>query len=687
MLNFLNRIYFNISNFIPNNVIWKDNSYFNNNTYSPNIPFNYQDDNIYHTQNIIDINKRNTKDNKTDHKNSSNNNNNNNYNKNINNNNYNITNTNNNNNNKTSNNENKDNKSNNCITDNNINAIITNDKHNNVSNESTNENISRHNKINNTNQRKQIDTDTNNLVNSSYKGQKLKEPSNFDDIQNLDDKNEWMKSVNEELQNMEILQVYESIKEEEVPRDGNITASRWIFNYKKDSNGNIIKRKARLVAKGYTQQKGIDYNETFSPTLKPDSIRIFTALAVQCRFEIHQLDVKAAYLNAPLKETIYMKPPKGHKDYNKKIWKLKKAIYGLKQSGRQWNEELNKYLTKIGYKRTISEPCIYLKRNKLKKLTSILAVYVDDILLAGFNKDIETTKKLIKNKFKIKELGKVNYIIGIKFIKHKYGYFLNQSRYIEEILEKFKMQDTTPIRNTKPIEDQELRKIKFNQTQYKSAVGNLLYLAISTRPDIIYSVGKAARRAKDPNLEDWMGVVKIFRYLKGTIDYGINFTRQHEISTYVDSDYAGDQETRRSTTGFLITIGKAPTSWCSKLQHCVSTSTAESEYYSLSECSKYCIWYLNLLNELGYNVENIKINIDNKAAIYNAQNQSINPKTKHMDIRIHHIRELIKNGKITLKYIRSQHNLADGFTKYLNNTQMDKFRNSLLTKATDLEIN
>eukprot|EP00833_Pecoramyces_ruminatium_P006323 jgi/Orpsp1_1/1180355/evm.model.c7180000073074.2 len=129
------------------------------------------------------------------------------------------------------------------------------------------------------------------------------------------------------------------------------------------------------------------------------------------------------------------------------------------------------------------------------------------------------------------------------------------------------MQDTTPIRNTKPTEDQELRKVKFNQTKYRSAVGNLLYLAISTRPDIIYSVGKAARRAKDPNLEDWMGIVKIFRYLKGTINYGLNFTRQHEICTYVDSDYAGDQETRRSTTGFLITIGKTPTSWCSKLQH------------------------------------------------------------------------------------------------------------------------
>eukprot|EP00833_Pecoramyces_ruminatium_P001356 jgi/Orpsp1_1/1175388/evm.model.c7180000053657.1 len=253
-------------------------------------------------------------------------------------------NTNNDNNNKTSN---KDNEPSNLIIDNNIN-LTTNNKHNIDSNGNKNENIKSYNKYNNTNKRKQNDTDINSLDNNTYKKQKynyelnntnkrklyntntydfenvhkkqkLREPSNFDDIQNLDDKNEWMKSVSEELQNMETLQVFEPIEEEEIPTNGNITASRWIFNYKKDSNGNVIKRKARLVAKGYTQHKGVDYNETFSPTLKPDSIRIFTAIAVLYKFEIHQLD---------------------------------KAIYELKQSGRQWNEELNKFLTKIGYRRT-----------------------------------------------------------------------------------------------------------------------------------------------------------------------------------------------------------------------------------------------------------------------------------------------------------------------------------------------
>ena len=318
-----------------------------------------------------------------------------------------------------------------------------------------------------------------------------------------------MESIKEELQNMESLHVFESV--EKIPEGANITASRWIFKFKRNSAGEIIKRKSRLVAKGYTQQEGIDFHETFSPTLKSDSIRIFTALAVQNNFQIHHIEINAAYLNAPLKEEIYMKPPKGHEDYNKKYWKLRKAIYGLKQSGKQWNDELDKYIKKIGYRRIISEPCLYLKENKYNNISSILAVYVDDILLAGKREEIKNTKNLIKEKFKIKDIGKVNFIIGIKFIKHKNGYFLNQFRYIEEILEKFGMKNSVPSRNTKPILDEELRKNKIDKTKYRSAIGNLLYLAISTRPDIIYSVGKAARRSKDPNLEDWENVLKILR--------------------------------------------------------------------------------------------------------------------------------------------------------------------------------
>jgi len=198
-----------------------------------------------------------------------------------------------------------------------------------------------------------------------------------------------LKAINEELQNMKSLRVYQSVPF--LPPSANLISSRWIFKYKRNSKGEITKRKTRLVAKSFTQRMGIDYHETFSPTLKYDSLRLITALSIHYGFNIEQIDINSAYLNATLDENIYMEPPEGHPDHNKNYWKLEKAIYGLKQSGKQWNEELNKYLINIGFSRLLSEPCIYVKKNKSKKVIGVLGIYVDDILIADDNSKINKT--------------------------------------------------------------------------------------------------------------------------------------------------------------------------------------------------------------------------------------------------------------------------------------------------------
>ena len=182
----------------------------------------------------------------------------------------------------------------------------------------------------------------------------------------------------------------------------------------------------------------------------------------------------------------------------------------------------------------------------------------------------------------------------------------------------------------------------------------------------MFAVSKVSRKSQKPTQNEWINVIKIIKYLKGTKNYGLKFTNNPLIKTFADADFAGDKESRRSTSGYIITIGNTPISWYSKLQNCVSTSTAESEYYSISECAKQCIWYQNLLNELNQNINQIIIYTDNKAAIHISKNNLINPKSKHIDIRYHYIRELINKRKIILTYIKSQENIADGFTKYLN---------------------
>ena len=183
---------------------------------------------------------------------------------------------------------------------------------------------------------------------------------------------------------------------------------------------------------------------------------------------------------------------------------------------------------------------------------------------------------------------------------------------------------------------------KVDKTKYRSTIGKLLYLAISTRPDIIYAVGKCSRKSNNPTEQDWSNVIKILMYLKNTINYGIYFNKNNCIKAFSDADFAGDKSSRRSTSGYIIKIGSAPISWSSKLQHCVSTSTAESEYYSLCECSKQCVWLKNIMNELNQNIQSINIYVDNKATIQISKNNIINIKSKHIDIRYHFIRELIK---------------------------------------------
>lgn len=301
-----------------------------------------------------------------------------------------------------------------------------------------------------------------------------------------------------------------------------------------------------------------------------------------------------------------------------------------------------------------------------------------DILITGETEEINKTKNLLKKRFNITDIGHADTIIGIKFEKLKDGYLLHQRRHLNNLFKKYNLDKFKIATNMVPETNEEYRKKPFDETKYRQAIGSLLYLGICTRPDILFYVSKASRKSHNPNYEDWLNVIKIFRYLKGKPNYGLKFTRNCELNVFVDADFGGDLETRKSTTGYLIMMGNGPTTWYSKLQKCISVSTAESEFYSLDECAKHCMWYQNLFEELGMHYDCINIHVDNKAVIYLCENEIVSPKTRHMAIKMYHVKEQVKSGKIKLKYIESKNNLADGFTKYLNKNLMDKFRESIL---------
>jgi len=274
---------------------------------------------------------------------------------------------------------------------------------------------------------------------------------------------------------MNQINVFEII--EHIPKGTNIVSWAWLFKYKHDKNGNITKRKARLVARGFSQRFGIDYFYTFSPTLKLDSLHIIVVIAFQRNFKILQIDINASYLNAKLTEDIYMKPPEGYNNgSNQGYWKLKRALYSLIQAGRQWNDDLNNSLLEMNSRRLVSEPCIYIKENETKEMICIITVYVYDILIIGKDKDVLFVKDQIQEKYKIKDIGEVDFVIKIKFEKVNDGYILHQREYLKELLRKYNLIRCNPTRNTKPLEDTNLRSNSFKETTYWSTIGNLLYL-------------------------------------------------------------------------------------------------------------------------------------------------------------------------------------------------------------------
>ena len=303
-------------------------------------------------------------------------------------------------------------------------------------------------------------------------------------------------------------------------------ACKWIFKKKMKADGSIDKYKARLVVKGYNQKEGLDYFDTYSPITRMSSIRMLIAITAIHNLEIHQMDVKTAFLNGDLDEEKYMEQPKGFivPSQEKKVCWLVKSIYGLKQAPKQWHEKFDSVMMTNGFKINECDICVYVKNTERGSV--IICLYVDDMLIMGSNNEvIKTTKKMFNNKFNMKDLGVVDVILGIKISKTSNGLILSQSHYIEKILKKFKQDDSSPTRT--PI-DVNLHLSKNNgksisQQEYAQAIGSLMYVMNCTRPDIAYTVSKLSRYTSNPSPDHWKAIVKVLRYLKYTQNYGLHY--------------------------------------------------------------------------------------------------------------------------------------------------------------------
>ncbi|KAJ0474222.1 putative RNA-directed DNA polymerase [Helianthus annuus] len=466
------------------------------------------------------------------------------------------------------------------------------------------------------------------------------------------------------------------------PSSMNVVGSKWVFRIKYHSDGSIDRYKARLVAQGFTQIPGLDYSYTFSPVVKASTIRIVLSLAVLNKWNLHQLDVKNAFLNGDLNETVFMEQPPGfvnssHPDY---VCKLSKALYGLKQAPRAWFHRLSTFLLSYGFTCSRADTSLFILRKDAHIM--YLLVYVDDLILTG--NDDEILRSFISHlhrEFAIKDLGRLNYFLGLEVVHTDTGLFLTQAKYAKDILLRAKLYDSKPVHTPlAPHESFSASGVPYSDpTLYRSLVGALQYLTI-TRPDLSYAVNQLSQFLHSPTVDHFRAVKRLLRYVKGTLSFGLSYSSSHppDIIGYSDADWARCLDTRRSTYGYSIFLGGNLVSWSAKKQPTVSRSSCESEYRAMANTAAELVWITHLLRELhALPPDRPTLLCDNKSALFMTQNPVSHKRAKHIDLDYHFIRELVNSGKLYTKFVPTNLQVADIFTKSLPRAQFDVFRDML----------
>lgn len=486
------------------------------------------------------------------------------------------------------------------------------------------------------------------------------------------EKEQWLQALKDELKCFEENHAWELV---DMPKNNEtVVKCKWVLRKKLNSD-NSVRYRARLVAKGFMQKQNVDYSEIFSPVVRHSTLRLLFALSVKLGLNVTHLDVTTAFLNGDLEETIYMEIPEclpNSQNYNNKVLKLKKAIYGLKQSSRAWYKKVDECLVGNGYKRSKLEPCLYTKIKG--KMRTIVTLYVDDFFVFTNDKiEYSNLKEVLSSKFKLKDLGQVKNCLGmsVNIDKVKGTITLSQENYINQLLNRFNMTDCK-LANT-PIE----HKLNINlenkncdsRIPYQQLVGGLMYLAVLTRPDIAYSVSFLSQFNNCYNNETWAYAKRILKYLKKTKYFGLKYTKvgNSKLKGFVDSDWGNNIIDRKSYTGLCFMLAGSVVSWQTKKQKTVALSSTEAEYMGMADACKEAIYLNNLLKEIVNESYSIELYNDNQGALKLSSNNSYNKRTKHIDIKYHFCKECVVNKVNKLEYLETAEMPADLFTKGLSN--------------------
>ncbi|KAI3796080.1 hypothetical protein L1987_38743 [Smallanthus sonchifolius] len=440
--------------------------------------------------------------------------------------------------------------------------------------------------------------------------------------------NSWVEAMQEELQQFSKLHVWNLV---DLPKNKVPIGTRWVFRNKKDEGGTVIRNKARLVVQGFYQEEEIDYEEVFAPVARLEAIRMFLAYAAYMDFTVHQMDVKSAFLYGKVQEEVYVKQPPGFIDpnFSDRVYKLDKALYGFHQAPRAWYETLSKHLLENGFTRGAIDQTLFKRKDE--KDTIMVQIYVDDIIFGSTNPRVcKEFEEVIRSKFEMSSMGEMKFFLGLEIDQFESGILIHQEKYVKEILTKFKMTDSHPVKT--PVEVRhcltpDVDGESVDQHLYRSMIGSLMYLTAS-RPDIMFAVCLCAH-----------------------------------------SDYGGCNLDRKSTSGGCQFLGNRLVSWQCKKQSTVSQSTAEAEYIAAALCCSQVRWIHHQMLDYGITFHETPILCDNTAVPHITKNPVQHSKTKHIEIKHHFIRDCVEKKHIKIVEVKTNKQTADIFTKAFDSTR------------------
>ena len=511
------------------------------------------------------------------------------------------------------------------------------------------------------------------------------EPASLDEALRGPNAKEWQAALDYEISQLEKLGTWVL---EDLPKGEPIIPCTEVLKEKRGPNGEIESYRVRIVAGGHKQVEGINYTETFSAAVKTPTVRVVLANAAEKDWEIHQIDVKSAYLQAPLKETIYMRPPRGvlKPGQEGKVCRLLKGLYGLKQAGRGWYQELAKVMVgELGFKRSALDHSVFYRRSEEEH--TVVAVATDDMALTSKRaSDIVKLKSEISQYWQITDGGEMHWYLGFAIKRDRVArtISINQRAYIEAMLNKFRLTNAKPVSTSMesgahftkeqgpstPTQAMQMRGVP-----YAEAVGCVLWPVMIMRPDCAFAVGILSQFVQNPGNAHWEALKRVMVYLGMTKDLWLTFGGRSRklVEGFCDSDYA-NQRDRHSIAGFSYHFGQGAISWSSKKQQVIALSTVEAEYIAQAHAAKEALWLRSFISEIrNESARAITINSDNQGAIALSKDNKFHSRTKHIDVRYHFIREAVEDGKVSVVYIPTDDNPADIFTKPLAKTKFRRF--------------